>query len=86
MVKFKLHEKVIVSDYGVNKLGIITGIGIRQKKFVYNVRMENGVEHNLLSVDNKSAKYYIKSELSKHIAQSIPTNLSEITLANKAKK
>lgn len=77
-----MYEKVIVSDHGVNKVGIITAQLNKQKHRVYNVKMENGVEHNFLRVDNYSAKYYINSELSKKMAGTITTNLSESSSAN----
>jgi len=85
MVRFKMYEKVIVCDHGVNKVGIITLQTNKQKHRVYNVRMENGVEHNFIRVDNFNSNYYINSELSKRLSHQINTNLNEISHANHKK-
>jgi len=82
MIRFKMYEKVIVSDHGVNKIGIITAQNNKQKHRVYNVKMENGVEHNYLRIDNFTADYYINSYLSKKLAGSVSTNLNESSSAN----
>jgi hypothetical protein len=76
MTNFKIGKQVIVSDHGVKKLGIVIGQLTKQKSKVYNVRMENGVEHYLIKVDNKNSDYYIDSELSSKFAVQIATNLT----------
>jgi polynucleotide 5'-kinase involved in rRNA processing len=85
MLRFRIGEKVIVSDHGVKKLGIITGQATKQGNRVYNVKMENGVEHSFIRVNNPNASYYIDSEWSKKIGGSISTNLNENTSGNFSK-
>ncbi len=82
MLKFRIGEKVIVSDHGVRKIGVITGQSTRHRARVYNVKMENGVEHSFIKPDNPSADYYIDSAWSKKIASSISTNLTENNSGN----
>lgn len=82
MLKFRIGEKVIVSDHGIRKVGVITGQATKQRARVYNVKMENGVEHSFIKVDNPNASYYIDSEWSKKIGSSITTNLTENNLGN----
>lgn len=85
MLKFRIGEKVIVSDHGVKKVGVITGQATRHRSRVYNVKMENGVEHSFIKPDNKDSNYYIDSEWSKKIGTSISTNLNENNLGNFSK-
>lgn len=82
MARFSIGEQVIVNDHGVRKLGIITGQFTKQKVRVYNVRMENGVEHNYLRADSIGSDYYIDSELSKRIASQVSTSLNINSKAN----
>lgn len=82
MLKFRIGEKVIVVDHGVKKVGIITGQATKQRSRVYNVKMENGVEHSFIKADNPNANYYIDSEWSKKIGSGINTNLNENNSGN----
>jgi hypothetical protein len=82
MLKFRIGEKVIVSDHGVKKVGVITGQATRHRARVYNVKMETGVEHSFIKVDNPTADYYIDSTWSKKIGTSISTNLNENNSGN----
>lgn len=86
MLKFRIGEKVIVVDHGVKKVGVITGQATKQRSRVYNVKMENGVEHSFIKADNTNATYYIDSEWSKKIGSGIETNLSENNSGNFIKK
>jgi hypothetical protein len=85
MLKFRIGERVIVSDHGVKKVGVITGQATKQRARVYNVKMENGVEHSFIKVDNPNSNYYIDSEWSKKIGSSVKTNLTENNLGNFSK-
>ena len=82
MLKFRIGEKVIVSDHGVKKVGVITGQATKQRARVYNVKMENGVEHTFIKPDNTKSDYYIDSEWSKKIGNAISTNLTENNSGN----
>lgn len=82
MAKLKLFQKVIVSDHGVKKVGIVTATSIKQKKRVYNVRMENGTEFLYLSIDNEKSDYYIDSSATQRFVDQINTNLNIHTLKN----
>lgn len=82
MLRFRIGEKVIVSDHGVKKVGVITGQATRQKHRVYNVKMENGVEHSFIRADNPSSNYYIDSQLSKIIGGTVNTNLDQNNSGN----
>lgn len=82
MLKFRIGEKVIVSDHGVKKVGVITGQATKQRSRVYNVKMENGVEHSFIKADNPTSDYYIDSEWSKKIGGNISTNLNENNSGN----
>lgn len=82
MARFRIGEKVIVSDHGVKKVGVITAQSTRQKFRVYNVKMENGVEHSFIRVDNPNSNYYIDSNLSKSIGASVNTNLDQNSMGN----
>ncbi len=82
MLKFRIGQTVIVSDHGVKKVGVITGQATKQRARVYNVKMENGVEHTFIKPDNPQASYYIDSEWSKKLGGSISTNLNENNSGN----
>jgi len=82
MTNFKIGKQVIVSDHNIKKIGVVVGQVTKQKSKVYNVRMESGVEHHFIKVDNKSSDYYIDSELTQKIAAQIYTNLNILNRGN----
>lgn len=81
-MQFRIGRQVIVMDHGKKKLGIIIGQYTKHKNRVYNVRMEDGVEHFYIKADNLKSNYWINTELSKKIAPTVQTNLSVNTQAN----
>lgn len=86
MVKFKLDDIVIVNNSGALMPGILVSRSVRQKRRVFDVRMENGSLLKYVPVDEKRNPIHIDSYYSKKIGSKIETNLKPGSIGNFLKK
>ena len=76
MTKFKLNQIVIVNYRGTNQPALLLRRSVKNRRRVFDVRLENGVEIPYVTVDDPMSSIYIQSDLTKSIAHKISTNLS----------
>lgn len=81
-MRFKLFEKVIVTQNGINKLGLLLNRSVKNKKTVFDVRLETGSEISYVTVDKKEDSIYINSYLTKKFANLINSNLNVLNKGN----
>jgi len=75
-MKLNVHQKVVVTDYGINKIGIITKINRKSNTHVsYNVMEERGVGWLCLRVDKPKYDVYINTKLTKLLTSKISSNI-----------
>ena len=84
MFRPKSNQKVIVHTTNGNKVGIITGKSIKNKKTVYNILLESGVELYYIPVGDGDGMHptYINESLTKRAIPQITTNLDVATKGN----
>ena len=76
MQKLKLSKIAILNDNGVLKPCVLSSRTIRNRRRVFNIKLENGSEYLYIPVDDRDSAKFIDSELSNKLSSSINSKLS----------
>lgn len=81
-MRFKLFETVIVNYKGKFMPAIITNRSVKQKRRVFDIKLETGSEMPFVKVDEPNDSIYIDSEKTQKFADRIVTNLNMFNKGN----